>query len=451
MKQTCLLKRTGVLSLIAIILFVLVPSAYAFDGRQGEKVIIGADEVIDDDLFVGADHFILNGTVKGDVYAGGTTVEINGVIEGDLIAAGQNLMINGTIKDDVRVAGMAVTVGERAILEDGLLFLGYSLETEVGSLIEQDLLFLGAQALLAGDIAQNATVFADGFTLLGSINGDVFAEIGSGDDLPEVSPFAFVPGAPSIPTIDGGLTVDPSASIGGDFKYSVLTPANVPASIVSGQVVENLRLIEDAAEVVEPANTVWAWFVMQVRYLVTLLILGGLVMWLAPKWVARIGLPVEEKPLHSLGWGFITLIAVGITFFAILAITILIAIGLGTVTLGSLAGLTITLGLFVFVTLAIVFGLTVAYLTKITVGYIGGRMLLERFLPAWAENRFAALALGLFLFVLISSIPFIGGWFNFAVVLLGLGALWLIGQRMYRQHYGQPAPADEPKGTIQPA
>lgn len=451
MKQNWLRKRAGLLSFIAVLLFVLVPSAFAFDGREGQKVVIGAEEVIEDDLYVGADQFILNGTVKGDVYFGGTRIEMNGIIEGDLMAAGQSIVINGTVHDDVRVAGMAVTLGEKAVLNDGLLFAGYSLETERGSTIEQDVMFLGAQALIAGDIAENLTVFGDGLTLFGTVGGDVFADVGSGEDLPPVSPFMFVPNAPSIPTIEGGLTVGEAAFIGGDLNYTVASHVNIPVGIVDGEVVETVRVATEGAEVVEPVNIYTAWVATQLRYLVTLLLIGGLLLWLVPKTIERIGRPIETTPLPSLGWGFVSLIAFMVGFVAILAITILIAIGFSTITLGNLAGLTIAIGLFVFAGLGIIFGLIVAYLTKIAVGYIGGRMILERWIPTWADNRFVALGLGLLLLVFLTSVPYIGGWINFAVILLGLGALWLIGHGMYRQRYGQSASADEPKGTIQPA
>jgi len=46
-------------------------AARAFDGRSGEKVVIEAGEVIEDDLYVTANEFVLDGTVKGDLIAFG--------------------------------------------------------------------------------------------------------------------------------------------------------------------------------------------------------------------------------------------------------------------------------------------------------------------------------------------------------------------------------------------
>ena len=44
------------LTLFVLALFVFVPVASAYDGRSGDRVVIGKDEVINDDLFVGGDH-----------------------------------------------------------------------------------------------------------------------------------------------------------------------------------------------------------------------------------------------------------------------------------------------------------------------------------------------------------------------------------------------------------
>ena len=55
------------LTLFVLALFILVPAASAFDGRSGDTVVIGKDEVINDDLFVGGNTVTVDGTVNGDL------------------------------------------------------------------------------------------------------------------------------------------------------------------------------------------------------------------------------------------------------------------------------------------------------------------------------------------------------------------------------------------------
>ena len=98
-------KILSLFTMLALLSLALVTPALAFEGRDGDKVVIAADEVIDDDLYVGANEFILDGTVTGDLIVGGTIITINGTVEGDLWAAGQVIIVNGTVKDDARIAG----------------------------------------------------------------------------------------------------------------------------------------------------------------------------------------------------------------------------------------------------------------------------------------------------------------------------------------------------------
>ena len=104
-----------------------VSPAYAFDGRGGEKVVIASDEVVDDDLYVTAQDFTLDGTVKGDVISLGRTSTINGTIEGDLMAAGQTVIVNGTVKGTIRIAGSILLLGEKASIGGDIIGAGYSL------------------------------------------------------------------------------------------------------------------------------------------------------------------------------------------------------------------------------------------------------------------------------------------------------------------------------------
>src|ERR1044071_4501276 len=67
MKSRRTLLSTFVLTVLVALTF--VTPAYAFDGRGGDRVVIEAGEVINDDLYVGAQEFVLNGTVNGDLIA----------------------------------------------------------------------------------------------------------------------------------------------------------------------------------------------------------------------------------------------------------------------------------------------------------------------------------------------------------------------------------------------
>lgn len=450
MKQRQYLKWVSLIGLLLISLFTFAPSVSALEGRTDEEVIIKAGEIIEDDLYVGANHFVLDGTVKGDLVVGGTLIEINGTVEGDLLAAGQTLLINGTIQDDVRFAGAVARLGESAHIERDLLFAGYSLETLPGSMVGNDVFFTGAQAKLAGSIADDATLYAAGLALYGDIGGDVVAEVGSADELPAVSPFTMVPDAPTIPTVVGGLTLGDDASIGGNFDYITRTSIQIPAGVVAGRISEEIAAVEVGNVVDETAVFSGAWFLKHLRRLIALFLVGLLLVWLMPTQITRISEPIQAKPFASLGWGLVAFIMVMVAFLLILALTIILAAIFGGVTLGNLVGVIVTVGLLVLFALAVLFGLVIAYGSTVLVSLIGGHLILDRLNPNWAASRVTALALGLLIFVILTAVPYIGGWINFAVVLLGFGALWMFGQAALQQRQSKTAPPTAGKPTIQP-
>ena len=105
-------KLLVIAGIVLLATFLAVPAALAFESLEGDVVIIEADEVIEDDLYVGANEFTLEGTVKGDLIVGGNIVTINGTVEGDLWAAGQTIIVNGTVVLDDGVIVEGAVSGE---------------------------------------------------------------------------------------------------------------------------------------------------------------------------------------------------------------------------------------------------------------------------------------------------------------------------------------------------
>jgi hypothetical protein len=92
--------------------------------------------------------------------------------------------------------------------------------------------------------------------------------------------------------------------------------------------------------------------------------------------------------------------------------------------------------------LAFFFSIAVAYITKVVVSFLGGRLILARLKPDWAEGRIWPLVVGVVLFVVITAIPVLGWLVNRVVELLGLGALCLLGYDIYRQRRAAPVEAE---------
>lgn len=423
--------------LALLTLSLAVPTALAFEGRTGDTITIAADEVIDDDLYVGAGKFVLDGTVKGDLIVAGGAIEINGTVEGDLWAVGRSIVINGTVGDDVRTSGYAVLVGDE--VGDDLIAAGFSLESESGSNVGGDLFFAGYQALLAGNVVGNADLYGGAVEIAGDIEGDADVDVSGDQPAPGMpSEFPFFTTIPPIPSVPAGLTIDEGASIGGNLNYTADTESEIPEGAVAGESTFTRYAPKVAlggeAEAAVPSLVARTgrWFVGQLRRLITLLLVGIALMATVPNWMRRLAGFVQTKPLPSLGWGIVAIAAFVMLMLVLVIATVLLAVVFGVVTLGELAGKFIALGGIVMGAVTFSFNIIWAYVTKIIISLLLGQMVFRFFKSTAAEHNWWPMLLGVFIFFVITAIPLLGWLITLITVLLGLGALWLWGRDWLR-------------------
>lgn len=441
------------LTIFVLLTLILVPSVAAFDGREGDKIVIGADEVIEDDLYLGAETIIVDGVIKGDLYAGAAMVTINGTIEGDLVtgaqsitingtvegdvmAFGQSVVINGTVGDDLRSGAAAIQFGEEAVVTDDLLFGGASLELMPGAQVGGDLLVGGAQALVEGDVAGNLMVGASAFELSGTVAGDVTAYVDTPAEGENYMPPMFY--GPqmniSMPSVKPGITINDNAKIDGDLTYTATRDLNFPSSAIDGSITrEEPQFVNEFERPAPPTPQQMAgfWLLRLLRTIITLITLGMLMQWLFPNFLASAEYKLQTETWSSLGWG---VVAYAFFYFALLVVftaMILGAIIFGALSLGGLSGTIVILGLLALAIMTVGFVLTVIYLTKIIVATLGGKLLLARIKPEWANHKFYPLALGVVLLAFIMAIPVAGWLIKLIVVLFALGALWLLGREQF--------------------
>ncbi|PIP48826.1 MAG: hypothetical protein COX14_02585 [Chloroflexi bacterium CG23_combo_of_CG06-09_8_20_14_all_45_10] len=58
----------AILIVTLLTIFTVVP-VLAFDARSGATVTVASGETVDDDLYVGANTVIIDGTINGDLWA----------------------------------------------------------------------------------------------------------------------------------------------------------------------------------------------------------------------------------------------------------------------------------------------------------------------------------------------------------------------------------------------
>ena len=280
---------------------------------------------------------------------------------------------------------------------------------------------------------------ANGLQLAGEVARDVNVEVDGESGAASV----FTPEAGvEIPPVEAGLTLTSSARVGGDLTYRSSAQAQIdPGAQVEGEVISEDRPAEEGAEEVA-RNPVVDWVVDNLRSLVALLLVGLLLVWLVPGWIRRLAGTVLERPLATLGWGLLGLIAFAALGLAILLATILLAVIFGLLTLGSLVPLIIVVGVLAEAALVFAFWISTNYLAQIVVSFLGGLILVERVRPGPGAGRVLPLVVGLVVYAILWSIPVLGVVIDVLVVLVGFGALsYWIWTKLRRRPPAQPPSA----------
>jgi hypothetical protein len=156
---------------------------------------------------------------------------------------------------------------------------------------------------------------------------------------------------------------------------------------------------------------------------VSTLLVGVLLVWLAPGALSAAERAVRERLGATIGWG--VAIAVGVPLLAILALVTLVGIPFGVALL-----------------LAAIPVLLVAYMT--TAWVVGRRVLRTR-----ATSRWLTMLTGWGILRLLALIPVFGALVGLAATVVGLGALAVA---LWRAHRARPSPAGpEAPATGRPA
>mgnify|MGYP001820742676 CR=1 FL=1 len=421
-----------VIPLFLVLMFgfgvVTTVNAVEFD----EDGIIEAGEVIDDDVFIANDTVEINGVVNGDVFAGGSVVIVNGTINGSLAVGAQAIQMNGTITGSVYAGSSTLTLGSEAEVGRNLYYGGFNLTTTDGSYINRDLLVAGYQALLSGEVSRDVRAAVGALDITGVIGNDVIAEVGGTEGNQQPMHFTGPPGVETI--VPSGIRVSEDAVIGGSLTYR--SPENQASAIeitppggISYEYQPDPRpeAAPDEVERIGSSTLVAAWLLKRVRTFITLLLLGGLVVWQLPGLLKKVSKRVEQEALPSLGWGLVSILVVYIGAFLAAGLIIAGAIFFGVITLGELAQVILMIGFSSLGLLLAVFGLLVSYGSKIIVSYLVGHLLLNWLAPKYEGGLFWPLSLGLLLYTFLRAIPLGFGFLvGLVTTLVGIGAMWLV-------------------------
>ena len=381
------------LPLAAILLLLATTIALGQDSfldgkvRAGDQVTVPASETVEGNLYIFSGTATIDGTIQGDLVVFAGTINVNGEVDGDVMAAGGQLTVAGAVTGDVRMAGGTLTTSD-AVGGD-VLAAGGTVTIGSGGTVGGDVIVSGGQVTVNG-------------TVDGSVEGTAGAYTSSG-------------------------------TVGGSEHVVVR---------------QGMWWWQTEGTPVEPEREVQDDVFDGLRHFVVVLILGLLLIWLLPRVLHASETTLRERPAASLGGGFLAILGYVVLVIAIVLLMILLAIVFGLTRLGALVAIDIVGGVMALGLGTFLFVLALAFLADIVVGFTIGRLIL----PGQEENRWreiAALALGLLVVVVLTSLPVIGGLAKLAVVLFGLGALAVAGWTRWRRR--TPPPPVEPVAPVAPA
>lgn len=294
----------------------------------------------------------------------------------------------------------------------------------------------GYQASLSGEIGRDAEVSVVAFELRGTVLGDVKLNVGKPGENLYLSVIPFQTNMPD--DIPSGVRVYEGAEVAGKFDYTssveqTTTIQSVPYEKITFHKSDHLKAA------LSPVDRVSVWGLGLIRETITLLVLGGLAVWLIPAAV-EVAAGKVRRVLPAAGWGCFSLFGgcAGIVFLAILVVSV--GILLGVVTFGGLSFAVFGTGIPALVLVFIVFILLVFFGSKVVFAYAIGKWIYGYLKPGSSVHRFVVLLMGIILYVLVRELLFGFGYiFEVIVILIGLGATWMAWREYRKPKAVEPA------------
>ena len=400
-------------ALTLVLAVTVTPAVHAGEYIDGSPdAELGEGEVVEDDLFIGGNSVLVAGVVEGDLFAGGQDVVISGEVYGNVYAAGEQVTISGYVEGSVVLAGYSLVLEDGAEIGHNVYFGGFSLEAEPESIVSHSVYGGGYQLILDGTVDRDVTAGLAALAVNGPVGGDIRAEVGESTGNVDVVTY-WSWDMPRIEILDPGYQVDEEMVEG-------------LVDITVTQVDTNVNVPEFR---IDPAYYAFQRVRQRMGEFVALLLVGALLLWLMKDVLLKTVGEVRTNGGVDFLWGMLVFVLVIPVFFTLFLVLLAVTILFSLMTLGMLTGELIAVGTFLFAGLSTLFSLLTGLGTKIIVGYLVGRWLLEKitqldFSGYW--HHFAALASGVFIYELLRAVPVFGWFVQVVVVLIGTGAIFVL-------------------------
>jgi cytoskeletal protein CcmA (bactofilin family) len=281
----------------------------------------------------------------------------------------------------VATAPPALAAGARARVGAQVVFSG-GLDIAAGQRADTVVVFHGP-VRIDGDVQGSAVVFDGSFTLSGTVRDNVFV-------------------------FNGRVNLQSGARVGGDL-VTRQKPVIDPGATVGGEI-KRLRNLSVSL------GLAWHW-ALWIAYTISTLILGLILLALAPRALEAAAVAARTRIGSSIGWGLALFF--GLPLVGVILLATVVGIPLG---------------------IALLLALWLVY----TIGYTSALAAVGRAVVREPRSKFVAFLAGWGIMRLLAVIPFLGGVLWFAGAVYGLGALVAAASSARRAPVGIPPPPPVP-------
>jgi hypothetical protein len=405
------------LRLVVVITLVFLGVYGADQSNLAQNAIIDstipAGTIEENDAIVAGENVVIDGDVDGDLLILAIDATINGTVTGSVITTAQTVTVNGEIQGSLYSFGRELSLTEGSAVGRNVYFIGLRLNTASDSRIGRDLVGLSLSARLGGQVGRDLKAIIGILELLGQITG-------SGNDASVPEGNSAVPGERVNPeglwTSSWQLFRRVALNSIGSAAYQPFWPLVIDRA-------------EDAQKSMPKQGGIQLWARIAFEEFVLLLLTGLFLAWRYSPPLTEWADKARANPLPASGYGFVGIVvAVNVAILAMIALILILAIGfaLGFASLWKLAFIFWALSLSILGLAVTLFFLFVLYGSKVIVAYMLSRWVVGLFSERALQYRYLIMFFGLLIYVLLQSLPYVGGLINFFVIIVGLGAFWLV-------------------------
>jgi len=373
-------KKPFVIALSSI--FLIPTLAFALNFEAGEEIL--STETINDDYYGAGGTIQMESNVNGDLILGGGRILVNSVVSQDLMLGGGEITIKGEVRDDARLAGGNVIIN--ALIKDDLIAAGGNIELGESGFVGSDMTVAGGNVVIDGQVNGNLQGTASNLYINSTIKGNV-----------------------ALINVDQ-LTLGPNGKVMGNLLYRSPTPSEtVNEETVMGVI--DYKPTEFAVTN-QDFRTIASGVIagLSVFSFLSLLLAGLIVLALFRFYMPNAVQTVYQKPMASVGIGFLVLILT-----PIIAVLFMVT-GIGWA--------------FFFILMAA--WLIALFFAKITAALLIGMKLIRLNEKSGFLKAYGSFALGALIYVLLTLIPIVGWIIKFALILMGLGGMALYETGLFK-------------------